>query len=58
LKRLIKPIACSLVALLLEISLFRRLSSLVKGTFFERFFGNIELAWIFAMPWYPVSVSA
>jgi hypothetical protein len=44
LKRLIKPMACSFVTRLLDISLFIFLSSLVSGFFLERFLGRTELA--------------
>jgi len=56
LKRLTKPIACSLAIRPLEIARFRRLSSSVNGLRLERFLGSSEFACVFAIPWYPVSV--
>jgi len=56
LKRLTKPMACSLAIRPLEIPRFRRLSSLAKGLRLERFLGSSEFACVFAIPWHPVSV--
>ena len=58
LKRLIKPIACSLETRLLEIARFSRFCSFERLCFFGFLCGNSEFLCSFSIPMNPVSVSA